>query len=135
MTIAYLNGDFAPLAEVRISPMDRGFLFGDGVYEVIPCYDGKMVALQYHLERLDQSLDGIALLQPHSDEQLINILEKSWRVTAPAISESICKLPEGWWKSANTPFLSILCRRSSLTPLTSVHPLTDHSRQPPAFAQ
>ena len=54
MTIAYLNGDFAPLADVRISPMDRGFLFGDGVYEVIPCYDGKMVALQYHLERLRQ---------------------------------------------------------------------------------
>ncbi|HCL93657.1 MAG TPA: D-alanine aminotransferase, partial [Gammaproteobacteria bacterium] len=76
MTIAYLNGDFAPLAEARISPMDRGFLFGDGVYEVIPCYDGKIVALQYHLERLDQSLDGIALLQPHSDEQLINILEE-----------------------------------------------------------
>ena len=77
MTIAYLNGDFAPLAEVRISPMDRGFLFGDGVYEVIPCYDGKMVALQYHLERLDQSLDGIALLQPHSDEHVINILEEN----------------------------------------------------------
>ena len=49
MTIAYLNGDYAPLADGRISPMDRGFLFGDGVYEVIPCYDGNMVALQYHL--------------------------------------------------------------------------------------
>ena len=38
MTIAYLNGDFAPLADVRISPMDRGFLFGDGVYEVCLLY-------------------------------------------------------------------------------------------------
>ena len=76
MTIAYLNGDYAPLADVRISPMDRGFLFGDGVYEVIPCYDGKMVALQYHLERLHQSLDGIALSQPYSDAQLINILNE-----------------------------------------------------------
>ena len=76
MTIAYLNGDYAPLADIRISPMDRGFLFGDGVYEVIPCYDGQMVALQYHLERLHQSLDGIALSRPTSDEQLIKMLEQ-----------------------------------------------------------
>ena len=76
MTIAYLNGDYASLADVRISPMDRGFLFGDGVYEVIPCHNGKMVALQYHLERLHMSLDGIALSRPHSDQQLINILEE-----------------------------------------------------------
>ena len=76
MIIAYLNGDYAPLADVRISPMDRGFLFGDGVYEVIPCYDGKMVALQYHLERLHQSLDGIALSRPHSDTQFVNMFEE-----------------------------------------------------------
>lgn len=76
MIIAYLNGDYAPLTDVRISPMDRGFLFGDGVYEVIPCYGGKMIALKYHLERLHQSLDGIALSPPHSDEQLIKVLEE-----------------------------------------------------------
>ena len=76
MTIAYLNGDYAPLADVRISPMDRGFLFGDGVYEVIHCYDGNMVALQYHLERLHQSLEGIALSQPQSDAQLTSILSE-----------------------------------------------------------
>ena len=76
MTIAYLNGEYAPLADVRISPMDRGFLFGDGVYEVIPCYDGNMVALQYHLERLHQSLEGIALSQPQSDAQLTSILSE-----------------------------------------------------------
>jgi D-alanine transaminase len=76
MTIAYLNGDYAPLTDVRISPMDRGFLFGDGVYEVIPCYDGHMVALQYHLERLHQSLEGIALSQSQSDAQLTSILSE-----------------------------------------------------------
>ena len=43
MTIAYLNGKFLPLEEARISPMDRGFLFGDGIYEVIPSYGGRMV--------------------------------------------------------------------------------------------
>ena len=76
MTIADLNGDYAPLTDLRISPMDRGFLFGDGVYEVIPCYDGHMVALQDHLERLHQSLDGIALHQPHSDQQVLGILDE-----------------------------------------------------------
>ena len=76
MTIAYLNGDYAPLADVRISPMDRGFLFGDGVYEVIPCDDGNRVALQDHLERLHQSLEGIALSQPQSDAQLTSILSE-----------------------------------------------------------
>ena len=75
MTMGYLNGNFAPLSELQISPMDRGFLFGDGVYEVIPCYDGEMVAMSYHIERLHQSMDGIALSSPHSDAELISLLE------------------------------------------------------------
>lgn len=75
MTMGYLNGKYAPLSELQISPMDRGFLFGDGVYEVIPCYDGKMVAMAYHIERLHQSMDGIALAPPHSDAELISLLE------------------------------------------------------------
>lgn len=75
MTIAYLNGVFTPLSEARISPMDRGFLFGDGVYEVIPCYGGQMVALSYHLERLKQSLRGIALSAHRTDRELVALLE------------------------------------------------------------
>lgn len=75
MTMGYLNGNYAPLSELQISPMDRGFLFGDGVYEVIPCYNGKMVAMPYHIERLHQSMDGIALSSPHSDAELISLLE------------------------------------------------------------
>ncbi|MBA4693293.1 MAG: aminotransferase class IV [Congregibacter sp.] len=75
MTVGYLNGKYAPLSELQISPMDRGFLFGDGVYEVIPCYDSKMVAMSYHIERLHQSMDGIALSSPHSDAELILLLK------------------------------------------------------------
>ena len=74
MTQAYLNGAFTALEDAQISPMDRGFLFGDGVYEVIPCYDGKLVAMPYHLERLGQSLSGIALASPHGDDALKSIL-------------------------------------------------------------
>ncbi|MGA0150072.1 MAG: aminotransferase class IV [Luminiphilus sp.] len=75
MTIAYLNGEYLPLLEARISPMDRGFLFGDGVYEVIPCYAGKMVAAQYHLDRLRHSLAGIQLDITPSDEDLSQVLK------------------------------------------------------------
>ena len=74
MTMAYLNGELMPLTEARISPMDRGFLFGDGVYEVIPSYDGKPVAMQYHLERLHHSLECIQLSCGHSDESLIEMV-------------------------------------------------------------
>ena len=61
MSIAYLNGSFLPLDEARISPMDRGFLFADGVYEVIPYYGGKSFGLDGHLKRLQRSLHEIKL--------------------------------------------------------------------------
>ncbi len=60
----YLNGDFLPLAAAKISPLDRGFLFGDGVYEVIPVYSRHPFRADEHLARLQQSLDGIALANP-----------------------------------------------------------------------
>ncbi len=56
LPIAYLNGQFLPLDQARISPLDRGFLFGEGVYEVIPVYDAKPLRLDAHLARLDASL-------------------------------------------------------------------------------
>ena len=64
MTIAYLNGEFVPLEEARISPMDRGFLFGDGIYEVIPSYNGQLVGFKRHMQRLDQGLAAIQLENP-----------------------------------------------------------------------
>ena len=61
MTIAYLNGEYLPLEEARISPMDRGFLFGDGIYEVIPSYGGKMVGFGPHISRMQDGLDAIEI--------------------------------------------------------------------------
>ncbi len=69
MTIAYLNGQYLPLEQARVSVLDRGFLFADGVYEVIPVYGGKPLRLAAHLQRLQNSLDGIHLSNPHSDAQ------------------------------------------------------------------
>jgi len=61
----YLDGQFLPLAEAKVSPLDRGFVFGDGVYELVPVYSRKPFRLDEHLRRLQGSLDGIRLANPH----------------------------------------------------------------------
>ena len=66
-----------PIADAKISVLDRGFIFGDGVYEVIPVYSRKAFRLSEHLQRLQNSLDGIKLNNPHSNaawETFINEL-------------------------------------------------------------
>ena len=67
--IVHLNGAFMPLAEARVPVLDRGFIFGDGVYEVIPVYSRYPFRLVEHLHRLQNSLDGIRLANPHSDAE------------------------------------------------------------------
>lgn len=74
MSICFLNGGFVPRSEARISPMDRGFLFGDGVYEVIPVYGGKPFQLEGHIARLDRSLAGIRLANPYSDAEWADLV-------------------------------------------------------------
>lgn len=66
LPICYLDGAFLPLAEARISPLDRGFLFGDAVYEVIPVYGGRPFRLREHLDRLNRSLAGLRMPPPRS---------------------------------------------------------------------
>ncbi|MBE9560773.1 MAG: D-amino acid aminotransferase [Proteobacteria bacterium] len=67
--IIYLNGNYMPVEEATISVMDRGFLFGDGVYEVIPVFGNKLLRLDQHLSRLQNSLDRISLSNPCSNEE------------------------------------------------------------------
>ncbi len=67
--IVYLNGEFLPLAEARIPVLDRGFIYGDGVYEVVPIYHRQPFRMAQHLARLQHSLDGIRLPNPHTAEQ------------------------------------------------------------------
>lgn len=62
----YLNGQFLPLAEAKVSVLDRGFVFGDGVYELVPVYSNKPFRLDEHLHRLQGSLAGIRLDDPHA---------------------------------------------------------------------
>jgi len=73
--IVYLNGEFLPLEEAQVSVLDRGFIFADGVYEVIPVYNGRFFRLQEHLQRLENSLNSIKLPNPLTREQWIETLE------------------------------------------------------------
>ncbi len=81
---AYLNGQYLPLAEARISPLDRGFLFGDGAYEVIPVYSRRPFRIDEHLRRLQHTLDGIRLANPHGAAEW---RERIGRVVADAQSD------------------------------------------------
>jgi D-alanine transaminase len=73
--ICYLNGEYLPLAEARISPLDRGFLYGDGAYEVIPIYGGRPFRLEAHCARLTRSLGEIRMDDPLSREQWCDMFE------------------------------------------------------------
>jgi D-alanine transaminase len=72
----YLNGQYLPIEEAKVSVLDRGFIFGDGVYEVIPVYSRKAFRLEEHLRRLQHSLDGIKLANPHSNAEWARIIDE-----------------------------------------------------------
>lgn len=72
----YLNGNFMPIEEARIPVLDRGFIFGDGVYELLPVYSRRPFRLKEHLRRLQHSLDGIRLKNPHSEEEWADLIRQ-----------------------------------------------------------
>lgn len=73
--IVYLNGEYLPADEARVPVLDRGFIFGDGVYEVIPAYNGKLFRLDEHLQRLENSLQATRIPGPFDREEWRAILE------------------------------------------------------------
>lgn len=70
-----IDAGFTPTAEARLSPLDRGFLFGDAVYEVMPVYGGRVFAIGRHLKRLARSLGEIGLTDPYSAEHWTSLIE------------------------------------------------------------
>ena len=72
----YLNGEYLPLAEAQVSVLDRGFMLGDGVYELIPVYQRKPFRLDEHLRRMQHSLDGIRLANPMPDSQWREVIAR-----------------------------------------------------------
>jgi D-alanine transaminase len=69
LPLCYLNGEYLPLAEARISPLDRGFLYSDGVYELMPVYGGRPFRFEAHAERLTNSCEAIRMKDPLTREQ------------------------------------------------------------------
>ena len=76
MTLVYLNGEFKPLAEASINVLDRGFTFGDGVYEVIPIFSRTIFRFEEHMQRLESSLNAIYMDNPYSKEDWSSIFQK-----------------------------------------------------------
>ena len=66
LPICHLNGEWPALREARISPLDRSFLFGDGVYEVVPVFEGRPFRFAEHFDRLSRSLAALHIRDPHS---------------------------------------------------------------------
>lgn len=73
--IAHVNGEFVPLRDARVSILDRGFLFGDAVYEVIPVYAGRCYRLAAHLQRLQRSMHAIGLPNPQANARWTALVE------------------------------------------------------------
>jgi D-alanine transaminase len=71
-----LDGQRLPLAEARISPFDRSFLFGDGIYEVMPVYGGRLFRPRLHFDRLARSAAALRISNPHSHEQWESLLRE-----------------------------------------------------------
>ena len=72
----YLNGEFTLLPDAKISVMDRGFIFGDGVYEVVPAYGGQLFRFAEHMARLDRSLAELRIANPLSRAQWADVAQQ-----------------------------------------------------------
>ncbi len=102
--------------------MDRGFLFGDGVYEVIPVYAGKIFRLNEHLQRLQNSLDSIQVSNPYSNEQWLDILQKILNFSSNANQSLYLQITRGADSCRKHSFESlsptVFVESNSLTPKT-----------------
>ncbi len=68
-TLCYLNGDYMPLNEAKVSVLDRGFIFGDGIYEVVPVYGLRLFRFAEHMARLERGLGKLRIVNPHSRDE------------------------------------------------------------------
>jgi D-alanine transaminase len=82
--LCFLNGQYKPLSQAQVSVLDRGFVFGDGIYEVVPVYDGKLFRFNEHMARLERSLAKVRIANPFSRDEW---LERCRRL-ASALSQA-----------------------------------------------
>jgi D-alanine transaminase len=75
-TPCYLNGEITPLSQARVSVLDRGFIFGDGVYEVVPVYGRRLFRFDEHMARLNRSLSKLRIANPHGRDEWLALCRK-----------------------------------------------------------
>lgn len=126
--ICYLNGEYLPLCDARISPLDRGFLFADSVYEVLPVYGGRMFRFREHFDRLARSLEQIRLPSPHDHAQWLVLLEKLIELNGSADMYLYVQVTRGMEYGRNHAFPARV--RPTVFAIASPLPvLTDEARQ------
>jgi branched-chain amino acid aminotransferase len=120
--IVYLNGEFIPLSQAKVSILDRGFCYGDALFETMRVYSGKIFGLELHLDRLERGANHIFLKLPESRERIKDILYKTFNRNQGA--DSIIRLTvsrgEGvlgkLWPTDSSPTLSVYVRPYSGPP-------------------
>lgn len=117
MTTVYLNGDYIPLDQAQVPVLDRGFIFADGVYEVIPVFSGKPFRLKEHVERLRDSLDGISLQLDYDREKWQSLIDQLLALNRVTGDSSIyIQVTRGvaernhFYQAGSTPTVFIYCK-------------------------
>ena len=117
MTTVYLNGNFIPLEQAQVPVLDRGFIFADGVYEVIPVFSGKPFRLTEHFERLRNSLDGISLQLDYDGEKWQSLIDRLLTLNPITGDSSIyIQVTRGvaernhFYQAGSTPTVFIYCK-------------------------
>ncbi|MDE0286487.1 MAG: D-amino acid aminotransferase [Gammaproteobacteria bacterium] len=117
MTTVYLNGNFIPLEQAQVPVLDRGFIFADGVYEVIPVFSGKPFRLKEHVKRLRDSLDGISLQLDYDREKWQSLIDRLLTLNRVTGDSSIyIQVTRGvaernhFYQAGSTPTVFIYCK-------------------------
>lgn len=117
MTTVYLNGNFIPLEQAQVPILDRGFIFADGVYEVIPVFSGNPFRLKEHMERLRNSLDGISLQLDYDRKKWQSLIDQLLALNRVTGDSSIyIQVTRGvaernhFYQAGSTPTVFIYCK-------------------------
>jgi D-alanine transaminase len=111
----YLNGTMTPLSEAKVPVLDRGFIFGDGIYEVIPVYGRKLFRPAQHLVRLFRGLAAVSIVNPHTERQWLDLIEEVVRLHPAAdqlayiqVTRGVAKRVHAFPNSEPTPTVFIM---------------------------
>lgn len=88
-TPCYLDGAVLAQRDAKVSVLDRGFIFGDGIYEVVPVYEGRLFGFRSHMARLARSLAEIGIANPHTEQQWLDIARQLLKACAPAPQQAL----------------------------------------------